>query len=443
MDVRKLYIKLPQFVKEEIANIEAYKRDSCRRGRLYNDLYNKISINNIFEEDYDKTINQKINEFLEYAKDFIPAYKDLTFKKLPDVPILEKLLYRKNQFDYISSEIGKKELVLGRTSGSSGTPLSFYLSRLCYNYNYLYNDKILEYWGCDLKRNRARCSGVITCDTQKTTPPYWVYIKRYKQLQLSIYNITNDSVKDYIYAINKYKVAFGTGYPSAWISLAKCAIKNDLEAPRIDVIITDSESITETQKKVINKVFGSKVFGTYGTSETGNIAIQCECGNYHINPLMAYVETVDENGRETEEEGDILITTLLDKRTPLFRYRVGDKGILRKGRCQCGLSSQYLTNITGRVEDYVVIDGKKITRLSAPFQKAKNIIAAQIIQDSNSRLLIKYISGDEFKRENIDEVIDDIRLLVGKKIEIKSENTGKLERTANGKVKFIIRKSAG
>lgn len=100
----------------------------------------------------------------------------------------------------------------------------------------------------------------------------------------------------------------------------------------------------------------------YSTNETGPIGYQCPhlpADTHHVNEDAVVVEVVDaRSGLPVADgtTGEVVVTPLTDSGMALFRYRVGDRGVLREERCPCGSAARLLTLI-GRSEQSMVIDG--------------------------------------------------------------------------------------
>ena len=104
----------------------------------------------------------------------------------------------------------------------------------------------------------------------------------------------------------------------------------------------------------------------YATSENGPVGYSCieQPGHtHHIHEDAFVLEVVDPDGAPAASgvEGDVVITTLSHTGMPLFRYRVGDRGRLCRGRCPCGSHALRLT-LTGRSDESVTVDATTISR---------------------------------------------------------------------------------
>ncbi|MEK7118622.1 MAG: hypothetical protein AAB869_03335, partial [Patescibacteria group bacterium] len=96
-----------------------------------------------------------------------------------------------------------------------------------------------------------------------------------------------------------------------------------------------------------------------------------------------------------------VVTCFNNRLMPLIRYDIGDTGRWIDGECACGLNTPRLF-FEGRKLDYVKFtDGRKFSALGIMRgidNKFANIIAKQqIIQESLSKIVLKFIPGREYK----------------------------------------------
>jgi phenylacetate-CoA ligase len=99
----------------------------------------------------------------------------------------------------------------------------------------------------------------------------------------------------------------------------------------------------------------------YSTSETGPIGYQCahqDGGTHHVHEDAVVVEILDERtGRPVPDgtAGEIVVTPLTDSGMALFRYHVGDRGVLRPEPCACGSAARQLA-LLGRTAKSITVD---------------------------------------------------------------------------------------
>ena len=443
--LKKIFIKSPFFIKKLFVNAEAVRRDTFRRYGDYEKLKKNTDIKYIMETGYKKEQESLFKDLLSYVKDHVPRYKDIEIVSINDLdklPILTKRELIEDIDSSLSTDIDKNKCFKSVTSGSTGTPLTYYHDKKGVRFNQLYADKLLELSGLNKEDKKVRISGVNIVPFECTKPPFWIYISKYKQLQCSAYHMRENTYGSYLEAMKQYGVNFGTGYATAWYFLAEYILKTGISVPKLKAIVTDSEGITKQQQEVVKQAFGCPVYQTYGLSEIGQVGFQCKNGNYHFIPTTCIAEIVDEDFNKVEEgtQGQILLTSLMSKETPFIRYATGDLGIMGKDLCGCGWDTPYLTNIVGRIDDYVLTpDGRKIGRLSHIIKDAKGVLESQLVQTDVKNLLIKIVPGDDFDESSMDTVIENAKNYLGQ-MNVKWEKVLHLERTKNGKIKYVIRK---
>jgi phenylacetate-CoA ligase len=139
------------------------------------------------------------------------------------------------------------------------------------------------------------------------------------------------------------------------------------------------------------------LFDVYGTSETKEIAWECEAGSRHINADVVYVEILDEQGAvvPTGADGEIVVTLLVNRAMPLVRYRTGDRGSMLPSRCSCGRGSPLLGVISGRDSDTLELpDGSTRSpyQLTMALELVPELAQYQIVQVQRDLLRVSAVA---------------------------------------------------
>ena len=137
--------------------------------------------------------------------------------------------------------------------------------------------------------------------------------------------------------------------------------------PRAVLLSADHAAVS--LKRAIAAAWGCEVYEHWGMTETGyGGAVDCHAhAGLHLREADILVEIVDPaTGAPLPAgaEGEIVITTLQPRATPLVRYRTGDRGRVLDGRCACGSHLRRLVGLAGRIDDEVALPGG--ARLSLP-----------------------------------------------------------------------------
>jgi phenylacetate-CoA ligase len=122
------------------------------------------------------------------------------------------------------------------------------------------------------------------------------------------------------------------------------------------------------------------------------------------------VEIVDDDGRVLPEgaEGHIVATSLVNHAMPLLRYRVGDRGSLLPGRCDCGLAFPLLGVVTGREADMLELKGgRRISpyALTCALERVGQLIRYQVTQLDRTRVRVRAIVHPDADRAAMAERI--------------------------------------
>ncbi|HRO83708.1 MAG TPA: AMP-binding protein [Niabella sp.] len=118
--------------------------------------------------------------------------------------------------------------------------------------------------------------------------------------------------------------------------------------------------------KKITQDWDIKLYSTYASTEMQTAFTECSEGRGgHLNPELAIVEILDENGMPVAdgEIGEVAVTTLGVEGMPLLRYKTGDLCRALKEPCKCGRQTLRLSPVIGRKKQMIKFKG---TTLFAP-----------------------------------------------------------------------------
>lgn len=130
-------------------------------------------------------------------------------------------------------------------------------------------------------------------------------------------------------------------------------------------LIAGGEKMSEEERFYVEKEFGAKVYFQYGLAEidTGIAGECCYQSGMHLLDNYVYAEIINP---ETEEildygcEGELVLSHLYRKATPLLRYRTGDITSIVKGDCPCGRTSIRIAPIKKRTTNSLSYKGVNI-----------------------------------------------------------------------------------
>lgn len=402
--------------------------------------------------------NKRLREIIRYAYDNVPFYHEKfrqaglrpddvkNVEDLSKVPVIRREEVKRNLDNMVSREYNVKKLKMLRTSGSTGEPLYFYISRR--------EDELRK-----AKHLRAN----IACGQKPrdrwviiTSP---IHFNRAGRLQkfLGIYtpmsvSVFND-VSRQISIIERLKPDVLDGYASSLLLLAREVEKRGITTIKPKIMISGADLIDEPSREYVEKVFGAPFYDQYGAAEFERLAWQCEEKNqYHIDADSVVMQFVDESGEEVAsgEMGEIVCTSLINKAMPFIRYALGDLGVpSSETSCPCGRNLPLMKLIEGRKDSFVTfpngqVFSPRIFSLSMRELWFFNLIDRYRIVQKKKDLIVFYLKiGKEHVDTNVlktellnlfERVLD----IEHNKITLKVEFVDELPLARSGKLAIVV-----
>lgn len=157
--------------------------------------------------------------------------------------------------------------------------------------------------------------------------------------------------------------------PSYCLYLAEKAQEKGID-PRefpLSTVVIGAEPFTDPMREEIEEALDVTAIDIYGLSELIGPGVSIECAEaqegLHIWEDHFYPEVIDrETGEPVEpgETGELVLTSLTKECLPVIRYRTGDVTHLIEESCDCGRTSVRMDNISGRVDDLLIVRGVNV-----------------------------------------------------------------------------------
>jgi phenylacetate-CoA ligase len=347
-----------------------------------------------------------------------------------------------------STNINRENLVQVSTSGTTGKSLTIYVDMFDILMGLFGYMRTLREYGISWRKNRVTIIGDFAPHTAESG-----YVNRglLPQLKMNflLKNIqwlnTNDKPKDVMNELNRFNPDFIGGYVGMLGHLA--LLKQNGEGKNVSprYIATTGSVLNKTLKKVIENSFNTHVFEVYGATESGPIAFECKEGKYHIMDDLLHLEFL-KNGEpvSSEEPGELVITKLFGKGTPIIRYDAM-KDIVAPvyENCNCGLSGGLIKKIYGR-DDLALysIDGKILlpSAYGDIFSKilyelkTNKLKDVRVIQHSLNNIEIQIVIDEKLRKKgpSVEKIInvlkDGFQNKLGEDVKIKTNEVKKIDK---------------
>lgn len=330
--------------------------------------------------------------------------------------------------------------IIGRTSGTTGTPLHVIRSSGSVLWANAAKKRHWRWSGFAEGMPRASLRGDMIVSADKVTPPFWFYNRHNNQLLLSSRHLKPAFIDLIADELSKFSPYLLEAYPSTAYELALHLLRSGPEL-KIPYVYTGSEVLYPHQRDAIEKAFYGRIMDHYGMAERVAYATECEQGNMHVNTDYSYVEIIDENGRPTEADGYIAGTTFHNLVMPLVRYRLSDHTKWKRGSCACGRSYPMIEPVVGKVEDVIYgSDGSVVSPsvITFAFKELRHVRQSQVAQVGPGRWQIRVVPMQGFDEAERNRIIDNVRRLVDAKLVVSVALLDEIPRTETGKYRWVV-----
>jgi phenylacetate-CoA ligase len=154
--------------------------------------------------------------------------------------------------------------------------------------------------------------------------------------------------------------------PSYALNIAQTLAEQGISLDRLSLRLGlfGAEPWTEQMRDAIQRQLGITALNVYGLSEIVGPGVAGERvearSGAHVQEDHFLVEVIDpESGRPlgTEQEGELVFTTLTKQALPMLRYRTGDLASVDWAPCVCGRTTARMSRVRGRIDDMLIIRG--------------------------------------------------------------------------------------
>ena len=404
-------------------------------------------IHTIPEENYQKYVLQQRKKIVDFHLKNNSFYREIVKNnntKWVNLPILTKGDLQIPLEKRLSKGFSKPKVFTNKTSGSTGNPLYFAKDKFShaltwaiiqnrFNWHKIYNTRQARFYGISnrkIPRIKERLKDFFS--------------NRYR---FNVFDLSDEVLKKWLEKFSKEKFVYLNGYTTVLVAFAKFLSANHIilkdVCSTLKACVVTAEMLSKKDKKLLEKYIGVPVVNEYGASELDLIAFENKKGEWVINTETLYIEVVDDYDNLVDDGivGNIIITSLFNKANPFIRYKVGDRGAIRKiNNKKC-----ILEKLEGRSEDLIVLpSGKKAPGLTF-YYVTKSIMEdngaikeLKIVQIDKASFLIEYVSGKDLldsQKQTIKDVLSNY-LELGLQVDFVRKSN--LERSQSGKLKQFV-----
>ncbi len=333
------------------------------------------------------------------------------------------------------------------TGGSTGEPLHFAYTKESYEWRVAMSKRGYAWAGALPGAKQAYIWGIQLGKIgrmQQMKERLHHFVDR--QLYFNSFDFDEQAMYQCLAGLNRFKPAAIIGYTNPLYNLALFIGENSKINFQPQGIICAAEKVHPYQREVIERVFGAKVFNTYGSREFMLIAAECEKHEgLHVSAENLIVEIIKDDGTPAQdgETGRIIVTDLHNYGMPFIRYEIGDLGVATSKTCSCGRGLPLIADVVGRSLDVIktpegkIVPGEFFPHLMKDYP---DIIRFQVIQEQLDHLIIKLVPAGELPQLIREKIDHEVRRVVGLTMVIDYQIVSDIPLTATGKYRVTVSK---
>jgi phenylacetate-CoA ligase len=365
------------------------------------------------------------------------------------IPLLNKNTIRARREEMVWKAEGRRVMRV-RTSGSTNDALEFYTSSTreasitaarMRGHEWVGvqpGDRELYFWASPIE---------VTAQTRIKRLRDWLVNNPFSDAVA----ITRESVPRNLEKWRHWRPRCIFSYPSSVSLFARFSrsLGLDLKILRdlgLRAIVTTAEVLSQPDRELISESFGVPVRDSYGLREAGLIGHECSEGTMHTNDELLILETIDPlTGRNTDGEGELVVTNLSSRVMPIIRYRTNDMVKLSTALCPCGRSLHSIRVTGGRLHDFVVTsDGKWISSVAFLYmcKAIPGVLELQVRQDRSGEIRILVVPEANPPEGLVPRIVAAARARVGDLDRIDVELVSQIAPVASNKYRIVVSKVA-
>ncbi len=405
-------------------------------------------IQSFSEVDFISYLTAKKSEIVRYHLNHNSYYKSKFGNRdqadWNDIPVMTKKDLQVPLGDRLSEGYTQRNTYVNKTSGSSGDPFVFAKDKFCHALTWAVIQNRFGWYGLNFNSSKqARFYGIPL--DKKGYYKERLKDKLSNRYRFSVFDLSDAAFERHLQFFYKIPFAYLNGYTSSIVQFAKYLDRKGLFlniiCPTLKACVVTSEMLFESDKCLMETVFGVPIINEYGASELDLIAFENPNKEWQLNSETLFVEILDEYDQPVPDgkEGRIVITSLYNKAHAFIRYDIGDVGIKSKSGT---IKKPLLETLIGRTNDIAVLpSGKKAAGLTFYYitksiieddGNVKEFIIEQLKKDS---FQITYVSEEEISNDHIEKIKKEMENYLEDGLNISFERQDQLDRSNRGKLK--------
>ena len=251
--------------------------------------------------------DERLRDLVQHAYNTVPYYRETmdegginpmsirSGEDLARFPLLTKDMVKVNPEKFISSEIGKMNVLHVHTSGTTGSGFQFDSTLECQQAQFACFWRYYHQHGLTQDTWQAQFSSRNAVPKRTSKPPFWRIDKPGRRYYMSAFHESSANLKSYYDIIMEKRFRWISGYPSLMSLLAQWMNERDLCFDFVEAVTCGAENLLDYQADAMERAFGVRPVQTYGQTENVAIFSQQPDGRILVDEDFSVVEFISNN----------------------------------------------------------------------------------------------------------------------------------------------------
>lgn len=337
MGLMDVYNMLPAFAQNIAFSAAGAKIQRTRYGVGFHKMLDEFESHaNWSKDQLVSWRDERLRDLVQHAYNTVPYYRETmdegginpmsirSGEDLARFPLLTKDMVKANPEKFISSEIGKMNVLHVHTSGTTGSGFQFDSTFECQQAQFACFWRYYHQHGLTQDTWQAQFSSRNAVPKRTNKPPFWRIDKPGRRYYMSAFHESSANLKSYYDIIMEKRFRWISGYPSLMSLLAQWMNERDLCFDFVEVVTCGAENLLDYQADAMERAFGVRPVQTYGQTENVAIFSQQPDGRILVDEDFSVVEFVSNNSGGFSDCWNVLVQLCDTSHTILHKgYRDG------------------------------------------------------------------------------------------------------------------------
>ena len=357
---------------------------------------------------------QRLQMLMQHIAREVPFYREWfadnnikpsdiqTLDDLRRLPVVDKATMRREGVErFTAQHYPRKNRMTARSSGSTGEPFSFYISKEAYSVNMAAKLRTWYQAGYRLGdpymkiANGARHGRLKTLQDRVNRCVY-----------VPFYSMGDDTLAAILDQIERTRPSFVRSYPVPLYLLAQYRNSHPGYHFTPRHVMTTGSILPDAYRAEIERAFSCDVIDSYSCEGTPNTYETTAHDGYRVTEAYGILEVLDDNGNPVRDGiGRVVSTDLWNFATPFVRYDTQDLVEVRAGRIQ---------RIMGReCESLIVAGGQRymVHSFVGFFQEddrptKQSVIAYQVVKRKDGSITFRLVVNEQYNNDIERYIVD-------------------------------------